>query len=141
MLSLRTNPFISRRRDGLFQLLRFGATGATATSIHAAAAAAYLFTWGTSASALAANVIGFSCAFLCSFVGHTYFVFRYPGSAAEVFPRFATVSAATFSISMFISIMSNALGFSPLLAVGLVVVLVPIASYLGNRWWVFRTSD
>ncbi|MBX9898638.1 MAG: GtrA family protein [Qipengyuania sp.] len=141
MLSLQNNPFVSLRRERLFQLLRFGATGATATSIHAAAAAAYLFTRGADASAWAATLIGFSCAFLWSFVGHTYFVFRYPGSAARVFPRFVTVSAATFTISMLVSVVANGLGFSRLLAVGLVILVVPIVSYLGNLWWVFRTSE
>lgn len=141
MLSLLASPLISRRREVFFQLVRFGATGAIATSIHAGAAAAYLFIRGTEASALVANLVGFSCAFLWSFVGHTYFVFRYPGTAAEVFPRFAAVSAATFVISMLVSFIVDGLGFSPLLAVGLVVIIVPILSYLGNRWWVFRTPE
>lgn len=135
----RANVSPATRRE-LFQLIRFGAVGAVATGIHAAGAGVFLALRGDAASAVAANLAGFCCAFLWSFLGNTFFVFRYPGSATEVFPRFALVSAVTFALAMAVSATADRIGLHPLAAIAAVVVLIPIASYLGNRWWVFRAS-
>ena len=95
---------------------------------------------GADASALTTNLVGFCCAFAWSFLGNTYFVFRHPGSASSVFPRFAVLAIATFGISTAISMLGDRAQVSPLLSLACVVVVIPIVSYSGNSVWVYRRS-
>lgn len=137
------SPFAEPRRSRAHgelvgQLARFGAVGMGATAIHVAVAGAYLLLSPPPASATCANLSGFAAAFAVSFAGNALYVFRYRGKVGPVFGRFLAVSLLTLAFSTAVSLVADRLGLSPLIALAAVVAGVPLISFLGHKFWVFR---
>ncbi len=121
----------------LRQLLRFAGIGGLATLAHVCAA--LVAEKGLQVSAQQANFIGFLTAVTLSYVGHARFTFNAQvGSAAQI-RRFALLSLlglATSSSTVWL--VNTVLGFSFGIAMAVVAILVPAATFIAMRFWVFR---
>jgi putative flippase GtrA len=83
-------------------------------------------------------IIGFCASFLVSYVGHFRFTFAVPGRYRDYVLKFAVSSLASFLISTITMwTATNILRIDYKIALVTVAVLIPICSYLVNRFWVF----
>ena len=121
----------------LGQLIRFAGIGGLATLAHVCAA--LVAEKGLQVSTQQANFIGFLTAVTLSYVGHARFTFNAQvGSAAQI-RRFALLSLlglATSSSTVWL--VNTVLGFSFGIAMAVVAILVPAATFVAMRFWVFR---
>lgn len=124
-------------RFGLAALFRYGLTGAAATTAHASAAM-FLFHL-VSAPALLANMTGFICGAVISYLGSYYFTFCSSSPHREMVLRFLAVwiigiavNGGVFSILMAMQV----LPFEGNLAAA--IIITPLAQFLLLRFWAFR---
>ena len=119
-----------------WKLVRFSAVGGVATMVYVTAAMIAVAFGGVSPTVGA--VIGFCASFLVSYVGHFHFTFAVPGRYRDYVLKFAISSLASFLISTTTMWgMTNVLMIDYKIALVAVAVLIPICSYLFNRFWVF----
>ena len=118
-----------------FRLIRFGLTGGLATLIHITFAFAVIrFVYD---NAFIANVLGFSFAFLFSYLAQTLFVFK---------KRMNWINAARFFLVQFGALLlSQAISnFFPetnsYVKVIIVVCILPVITYLIHRVWTYSNS-
>ncbi len=121
------------------QLVRFAGVGALATVVHLTAALggrAFL-----EMSAQAANLLGFLCAVLVSYVGHGRFTFQVDANHRVHLPRFAIVATIGLAISSLLTfVLFSRLGLPFAVAMATIAVIVPLVSFLGSRNWAFRDA-
>ena len=126
----------------LGRVVRFVLVGGVATLVHVSFALLALHAAG--AAPHLANLCGFIVAVVFSYVMHSRVTFRHGGSGkgkgtgGSVLPRFALVASLGFVVSSGAVSGFLALGLAESLAVPLAALVVPVASYLANRFWVFR---
>ncbi len=124
----------------LAQLVRFGFVGGLATLVHVLAALSAKAAFDLPEQR--ANLIGFSVAVLVSYLGHMRFTFEIREGSNAQFLRFVIMSALSLAISSgAVWLMTTQLGFSFAVAMGAVAVLVPAASFVAMRFWVFSTTN
>lgn len=119
------------------QLLRFLLVGAAATCAHYVVAL-------ISANAInlyAANLLGYLMAVAISYFGHQRFSFRLAAEAVshrEQLPRFVLVSLSGLALSYLILLLvREAFGASAWLSLAAAVGLVPVYTFLANKYCVF----
>ena len=124
-------------KELIAQLGRFGAVGIAATLIHLGVAwiAARVF----GAAPFAANALGFSVAFACSYLGHFYWTFGQRSGHPVRLPRFIVVSGFGFALTnlivwVVVSLGGHAFEFA-LLAI---LFAVPLSTWVLSRFWAFR---
>lgn len=87
-----------------------------------------------------ANFLAFLLAFPISYIGHRYLSFAgNHASHQHTLPRFLLVACSGFAANQLLLL--SLLTFTPLpfwLALGLVMVIVALATYLSSRHWAFR---
>ena len=113
----------------------FAAVGVAATLTHLVAA------WIFHAAGLGpqmANFLGWVSAVGVSFLGHARLTFRVGGPLAAYLPKFVFVSAVAYAVSAIVVSGATATGASFPVALALVGLTVPPASYLAQRFLVFR---
>ncbi|MBC7154792.1 MAG: GtrA family protein [Rhodobacteraceae bacterium] len=120
------------------QLLRFGGVGVLATVVHVLVA---LTASGAGVAPLAANFSGFGTALCFSYLGHARFTFgTVPRFGAEA-GRFAvTALMGLCASSLTVWAVDMRLGLGMGAAMAAVALIVPAATYIGLRFWVF-TGD
>lgn len=119
-----------------WKLVRFSAVGGLATAVYVAAAMLAVAIGGV--SPVVGAVIGFCASFLVSYVGHLRFTFAMPGRYRDYVVKFAVSSLASFLISTFTMwAATEILRIDYKIALVMVAVLIPVCSYLVNRFWVF----
>lgn len=84
-----------------------------------------------------ANLIGFSCAALTSYVGHHSFTFRADGNHHVYAPRFVAQVIITYLMSAGITEGASMLGVHHLVAAVTIAVLLPVMNFLAFQFWVF----
>ena len=119
------------------QAARFGIVGIAATVTHVAIA------WCANHLAglvpYLANSLGFGIAFAVSYLGHFYWTFRRRDGHLKAQVRFAVVAGTGFALNnVIIWVTVDRLGLSFDLALVLIVLLVPPATWLLSRLWAFR---
>lgn len=122
------------------QLLRFGGVGALSTLAHVATAIA-AERW-LELDAQQANLMGFFAAVTLSYVGHARITFRARVGSTSQIQRFVLLSLlglATSSSTVWL--IDGVLGLGFVWAMAVVAVLVPAATYLAMRFWVFGGSE
>jgi putative flippase GtrA len=120
----------------LWKLVRFSAVGALATIVYVVAAMVAVAIGGV--APVVGAVIGFCASFLVSYVGHLRFTFAMPGRYRDYVVKFAVSSLASFLISTITMwIATEVLRIDYKVALVMVAVLIPVCSYLINRFWVF----
>lgn len=122
------------------QALRFVIVGATAAVVHWVAAVTAMW---LGVPALAANVVGFGCAFPVSFSGHWRWSFHEQGARwQQALPRFALVAIGSFcGNEALFALLLRLSGWPPPLALGITLLAVASATFVLSRRWAFaRTS-
>lgn len=121
----------------LNQVARFGGVGVLATLAHVLTA--LVAERMLQMSGQSANLAGFLTAVLISYFGHANFTFHSGPGSSERFLRFATVSVSGLAASsLTVALITQALGLPFVVAMAAVVIVVPTATYLAMRFWVFR---
>jgi putative flippase GtrA len=113
---------------------RFFVIGMLATILHMSLA--WVLIQRGHAQPITANLIGFSSAFVLSFVGQYFWTFRSQRHWVAAMWRFAAVSAIAFAVNnaLLLSIVDNQMltaGNATVLA----ACIIPVITYLGNRLW------
>jgi putative flippase GtrA len=122
------------------QIGRFFVVGILATATHYLVAMLWLG-W---VSVWLANLLGYLAAVAVSYFGHQRITFRVP--VAEVShqrqaPRFLLTSLGGLAISYLVLLALNMLLSAPdWLSLACVVTLVPVYTYIANKYWVFKLA-
>ena len=130
-------PLIARPwwREAL-QVLRFGIVGIAATATHYVIA--LLLATGGGAPAQIAHVTGFLAALPVSFFGHYHWTFRSRARVTRAAGRFAAVALGAFLASaMLLETLTRLTDWHVAASILFSVLLIPIASYILNRVFVF----
>ncbi len=86
------------------------------------------------------NLIGYVTAVVVSYCGHSRFTFRVALSQ-EIFRRFIIVSILTFIASEgILAVLENTLQLGHRISLAIVVLIIPLITFLLNKMWVFRHS-
>lgn len=85
-----------------------------------------------------ANLVGYLCAVGVSFIGHSKLTFQVDMNNA-LFRRFCIMSVATFGLSeVLLWGLESGLQLHARIVMLIVVVTIPLISYLLNKFWVYR---
>lgn len=118
------------------RLSRFAAVGLAATAIYAVLA---LVLARLGMMATGASVLAFLVAALFSYAGHKYVTFVSGGRHAFELPRFLVVGCAGLAVvSVMPAMLTDLLGFPPVVPVLLACVVIPAINYVVLGRWVFR---
>jgi putative flippase GtrA len=118
------------------RIARFGFVGVLATLVYAAVTSAIVE--AGLGIPIAASIVGYLAAAIVSYFGHLRFSFAVEAEH-EVFAwRFLVVAAAAFAANILVFyLFGTVLGASYRISVAMVAMLMPIVSYVLNRFWVF----
>ena len=118
------------------QAARFGTVGLAATALHVAVVLALVELLAV--PVLSANLLAFCAALALSYWGNHGWTFAARGRHEHHFPRFAAIALAGLVLNQ--GIMAGAvsgLGLDYRIGLAVVVVVVPLLSFLANRAWAF----
>lgn len=117
------------------QALRFVVVGAAAAATHWVCAVAAMH-WLVP---LAANVVGFACAFPVSFAGHFHWSFRGRGAHwAHALPRFLAVALSSFAGNeLLYAVLLRWLPWPPEALLVITLLVVALSTFLLSRGWAF----
>lgn len=125
-------------RDLFFQLFRFGVVGFSSAFVHFVTVI-FLVEFGV-LKPLVANVFAFIVAFQVSYSGHRYWTFRGANIMHRVaFPKLLLVNGLAFlgNESLFF-VFLNDFHLPYQLALLFVLTILPLATFVANKFWVFR---
>jgi len=123
----------------LSSITRFVLVGLTSTLVHVITAYGLtkLFDLGVQTS----NIIGFTSAFLLSFIGHQKYTFRVSDQRFKRILRFfCTSSAGLLTSSSILYITTTHLMLPVEVGFIAIVCIVPVATYLISLRWVFKPT-
>jgi putative flippase GtrA len=124
-------------REILRQIVVFGLIGVTATITHYLAALATHE--GLGLGLYTANLAGYACAVAVSYFGHGLLTFRVKLSR-WVLRRFIIASISTFLASeAILAGCETLLQLTHRVSLAVVVLSIPVISFLFNKLWVYRT--
>lgn len=113
--------------------------GAFATILHYSVALITLKQVGF--SVYICNAVGFVCAFLFSFLGHTFMTFKSEITCGRFF-RFFLVSFSSMLLSQIVLVLLEMYSsLDPQISLAIVVFYIVIQSYIFNRFWVFKLGS
>ena len=134
LLHKLTNP---RARSHLREVFFFGIVGVTATCTHYFCALVLVTI--LQFNVYVSNILGYLSAVMLSWFGHSFLSFR-TAPSLERFKRFCLVSALTFSLSQGILFVAEDLFHWPAkYSLVVVVMSIPVISFVLNKFWVFRS--
>jgi putative flippase GtrA len=141
---MQAPPGVSARRRAWFaeaaRMLRFGVVGLTATATHYAVALALAL--GAGAPVQLAHVAGFLAAVPVSFLGHYHWTFRSRAGLGRAARRFVAVALGAFLTSAAVlEALTRLTAWGDAVGILIGVVVIPVASYVINRVFVFRTDQ
>ena len=121
-------------------LLRFAISGGLATAVHASLFVS-LIEWFSMRPFIAAGV-AFSVALLVSYGMNYHWTFSVSGPHRVMLPRFVAVAVLGLFLNLGITYtMVDVLGYWYGYALLLVVMLVPLMTFVLSKLWVFNTQD
>jgi putative flippase GtrA len=121
------------RQGGVFAMV-----GAAATAVHVGTALTAKQFGGL--SPLEANLAGYCAAVGVSYLGNAWLTFRRPTRNLAQFGRFLAVSLAALALNQaLVYLLVERAGWPFWLALGPVVVMVPVLSFILSRLWAFRS--
>jgi putative flippase GtrA len=131
------NTRLDHLQREILRLFRFGLTGVVATTVYATVALLAIEAFG--AAPVAGSVLGYATATGVSFYGHSLFSFQVRLDHGTALRRFLVLSAASFVLSTGLMwLIADIMDFSPRIAVAVIVIVIPINTYICSRFWVFR---
>ena len=127
------------KRELLRQILVFGVVGVCATLTH------YLVALGSvtylSIPVYLANLLGYLTAVGVSLYGHARFSFKMTVNKS-LLNKFILVSVGTFLGSeILLFVMESELSLPHEISLGVVVVTIPVISFILNKFWVFTHKN
>ena len=123
----------------LKQVARFATVGAFATVFHVLVAFAARFGFGLDVQI--SNFFGFLAAVTFSYFGHARITFEASGSHRIQVPRFVLVAGLGLLLSSAITfIVCTILGGAFSLAMMIVAVANPTATFVASKFWVFSAA-
>lgn len=124
----------------LAELSRFGTIGVAVTLLHGAVA--WLAHRSLGMPPFAANLAGYGVAVGLSFAGHSLWTFRRRDRAVRRLARFIVVSLAGFALSnATIWVVTRTVDWPFEVALAINLALIPAATWLVSRLWVFASAD
>lgn len=136
-----TTPRLSERLRSatLRQFLTFAAIGGLATATHALVALGAHE--GLGLAPLSANLAGYCCAVLISYLGNARLTFRKAAMHGPQFARFLTISLVALGLNqLLVLVLTGPLQLPFAVALIPVIILVPIFSFTASKIWAFRTA-
>jgi putative flippase GtrA len=125
-----------RVANEFWRLTRFSIVGVLATGVYIIAAMIAVEAGGV--APVVGATIGYCASYLVSDVGHLRFTFAVPGRYRDYVLKSVVGSAAAFFLSTIVMWMATKiLRIDYRVALVAVAIIVPICSYLVNRFWVF----
>lgn len=125
--------------DGLplfTRIWRFAAVGVVATATHAGAGLGLHY--GLGMAPFWANLIAFLCALAVSFTGQTRLAFPEAEANGAAFVRFSAVATFGLALNQLIVTATERLGGPYWLALAIIIVTLPAATFLALRYWALR---
>lgn len=125
-----------QHRHQLREIIVFGLVGVCATLTHYGTA--LLINEAVYPDVYIANLVGYCTAVIVSYFGHSLLSFRVGFSRAR-FTKFCVASVSTFLFSqLWLWILQWLLPGQDRITLFIVVISVPVISYIINKLWVFR---
>lgn len=124
--------------DELKKLFRFAFVGAAATLVHLGVAQSLLLLTGL--NAYIANIAGFLCAFLLSYVGHYFFTFRHTGAHSAAIAKFLMLAIGGFALNNVILTTGILLGVPAYISLFFATAVPPLAVFLVSRFVIFTET-
>ena len=122
----------------LKQITLFGIIGVLATITHYFSA--LLFIKHTTLNLYLANLAGYLLAISVSFFGHGLFTFKVELSF-YILKKFIIVSISAFICSeLILFLLEKGLHFPHYISLGIVVLIIPLISFLLNKLWVYKAT-
>lgn len=120
------------------QLIRFGIIGFCAAAVHTIIVVWLVKSFGF--NPLIANIFAFLIAFNVSYVGHRYWSFAETNAKHKIaIPRFLLVAIISFILNEgLFYIFLNIFNFYYIAALLLVLIIVPIFTFVSSKLWVFK---
>jgi len=119
----------------LKQLFAFGLVGVVATGVHYGVA--LTLTELFSVSIYLANLVGFCSAVLVSLLGHSTLTFK-ASLNPTIVKRFVFVALAALAVSeTVLALLQNFFALHHRIALAIVVMIIPIATFVINKFWVY----
>ena len=123
----------------LRQAARFAVVGGTATSTHLCVGLLLAETVGL--EPLWANLWAFAAAVLVSYFGNLVWTFGMASEGLGRLPRFAALALCGLASNQAIVFIAVSLaGWNYRVALAIILLVVPVLTYLGSRQWVFRAA-
>ena len=120
-------------------VVRFGISGLVATATHVLVFAGLVELM--TVPAVLASVMAFGTALLVSYGLNYHWTFEALGAHRVMLPRFAAVATAGLAVNVLITyLVVNVGGYWYGHAVALVVISVPLMSFLLSKYWVFGSE-
>ena len=119
-----------------YKIVRYGLTGGLATGIHVGIA--YLYIYFVSSSLFIANTLGFLVAFVFSYLLQSLFVFQHNINIKKAFKYFVVQFASLLTSIMISSYIPLENSYIKTL---LVVLFLPLITYVGHRFCTFKESS
>lgn len=123
----------------LLQMAKFGFVGLLATAIHAAML--FFLVEKLGAGPVLASIPSFLTALAISFLINHHWTFVVKGAYGRYFSRYAAVSVAGLILNIAIMHATvSLLQLSYVVGLGLVIIFVPMFSFLLQRYWTFSDT-
>ena len=121
----------------LLQIGRFGIVGVAATVVHGASL--YLFVEWALLNPVVANSCAFLIAVVVSYVGHYRWTFNATSAHMNTFTKFFILALSGFLLNALImEVVTNVAGLHYFIGFAIIVLTVPVATFVIGRHWVFR---
>jgi putative flippase GtrA len=118
------------------RIIRFGLVGVCATLVYILVS--IIANENLRIAPVPTSILAQASSFAVSYFGHTVYSFRVKSDHSLFLWRFALITGLTFVLATSMTWLIADVGrLSPRIAVAVVAVLIPLVSYLCNRFWVF----
>lgn len=124
-------------RELLRQIATFAVVGGTSTLAYGGTV--WFCAHAAGLAPQVANLAGVACSAVMSYLGHLLFTFRAKGRHSRFIPRFLLQVAGALAASSAIVALGSSFGWPTLLVILVVCVVMPVASFLVLRLWVFMS--
>ncbi len=116
-----------------YKIIRYALTGGMATAIHISIA--YLYIYFVDTSLFVSNVLGFSIAFVFSYLVQSIFVFKHAVNLMKAFKFFVVQFSsllASIGISHYVPLENS------YIKTLIVVLFLPVITYVVHKFWTFQ---
>ncbi|MGJ8664206.1 MAG: GtrA family protein [Marinicella sp.] len=132
---------MNSHKDLLGLMVRYGLVGVLASLIHAGISLAVLALFDI--QPFWSHAIGFIGGLITAYLGHYHYSFKDDGQHKHRFPKFALTALTGFVLhqsGVYLMVNQMQLPYKTL-ALPVVMVCVPVVTFLMSKFWVFRNTQ